>query len=121
MQNGVMGFNVLVGGFFSATRCAEAIPMDAWVPVDGVVPLTHAILTTFRDFGARANRQKCRMMWLIEDMGMDKWKAEVTRRMPGGKLVRHPAYHTSQLEALLHMQAYANCALVKVACVQLIK
>ncbi len=81
-----MGFNVLVGGFFSATRCAEAIPMDAWVPVDGVVAMTHAILTAFRDFGARANRQKARMMWLIDDMGMDKWRAEITRRMPGGKL-----------------------------------
>ena len=86
-KNGAMGFNVLVGGFFSATRCAEAIPMDSWVPVDGVVPLTHAILTAFRDFGSRSNRQKCRMMWLVEDMGMDKWKAEVARRMPGGKLV----------------------------------
>lgn len=85
-KNGAMGFNVLVGGFFSATRCAEAIPMDSWVPVDGVVPLTHAILTAFRDFGSRSNRQKCRMMWLVEDMGMDKWKAEVARRMPGGKL-----------------------------------
>lgn len=87
-----MGFNVLVGGFFSATRCAEAIPMDAWVPVEGVVPMTHAILTAFRDLGARANRQKCRMMWLVEDMGMDKWRAEITRRMPGEKLVSQPTY-----------------------------
>lgn len=31
-KNGVMGFNILVGGFFSQKRCAEAIPMDAWVP-----------------------------------------------------------------------------------------
>lgn len=85
-KNGVMGFNVLVGGFFSATRCAEAISMDAWVPVDGVVAMTHAILTAFRDFGARANRQKARMMWLVEDMGMDKWRAEIQRRMPGAKM-----------------------------------
>mmetsp|Transcript_36968 Transcript_36968/g.82180 ORF Transcript_36968/g.82180 Transcript_36968/m.82180 type:complete len:968 (+) Transcript_36968:95-2998(+) len=83
-KDGVMGFNILVGGFFSATRCAEAIPMDAWVPSEHIVHATHAILTTFRDYGARANRQKCRMMWLIEEMGMDKWKAEVARRMPGG-------------------------------------
>jgi sulfite reductase beta subunit-like hemoprotein len=31
-KDGVMGFNILVGGFFSQKRCAEAIPMDAWVP-----------------------------------------------------------------------------------------
>lgn len=83
-RDGVMGFNVLVGGFFSATRCTEAIPMDAWVPVDGVTPMVHAILTAFRDLGARANRQKSRMMWLIEDMGMPAWREEVARRMPGG-------------------------------------
>eukprot|EP00798_Chlamydomonas_sp_ICE-L_P003435 gene3435-13490_t len=86
MKDGVMGFNVLVGGFFSATRCMEAIPMDAWVSQENIVALTHAILTAFRDFGARSSRQKARMMWLIEDMGMDKWRAEVTRRMPGGQL-----------------------------------
>ncbi|KAG1668308.1 hypothetical protein FOA52_011205 [Chlamydomonas sp. UWO 241] len=85
-RDGVMGFNVLVGGFFSAVRCAEAIPMDAWVPTAHVVPTVHAVLTSFRDFGARANRQKTRMMWLIEEMAMDKWRAEVARRMPGGEL-----------------------------------
>jgi ferredoxin-nitrite reductase len=103
-KDGVLGFNVLVGGFFSATRCAEAIPMDAWVPVSGVVPLTHAILTAFRDFGSRANRQKCRMMWLIEDMGMDNWRAEVTRRMPGATLVSgglaDPSFTSFQLTYL---------------------
>lgn len=62
--------------------------MDAWVPVEGVVPTVHAVLTAFRDWGARANRQKCRMMWLIDEMGMEKWREEVARRMPGGAIER---------------------------------
>ena len=45
--------------------------------MDNMIPVTHAILTAFRDFGARANRQKARMMWLIDDMGMPAWRAEV--------------------------------------------
>jgi hypothetical protein len=27
-------FNLLVGGFFSPKRCAEAVPLDAWVLTD---------------------------------------------------------------------------------------
>ena len=65
-KDGVFGYNLLVGGFFSATKCEEAISMDAFVPSDQVIHACDAILTTFRDFGARSGRQKCRMMWLIK-------------------------------------------------------
>lgn len=67
-KNGRMGFNVLVGGFFSAKRCAEAVPLDAWVPEEDIAPLCGAILEAFRDLGTRGNRQKCRMMWLIDEL-----------------------------------------------------
>lgn len=68
MKDGRFGFNLLVGGFFSAKRCAEAIPLDAWVSDDDVVPVCGAILEAFRDLGFRGNRQKCRMMWLIDEL-----------------------------------------------------
>ena len=86
MRNGTLGFNILVGGYFSSTMCEEAVPLNAWVPAKDVVPLCDAVLTTFRDFGARSNRQKCRMMWLIKDMGLDVFRAEVAKRMPEGIL-----------------------------------
>ena len=73
-----LGFNVLVGGFFSAKRCAAAVPLNAWVPpTDDVVDLCEAILTVYRDHGLRANRQKARMMWLIDEWGMDKFRTAV--------------------------------------------
>ncbi len=81
---GEMGFNVLVGGFISSARAAEAIPLDAWVPQSDVVAMTHAVLTTFRDYGHRGNRQKARMMWLVDEMGLDVFRTEVESRMPGG-------------------------------------
>jgi ferredoxin-nitrite reductase len=77
-KNGQLGFNVVVGGFFSATRCEAAIPLNAWVAAnDDVVDLCLAILTVFRDNGSRANRQKSRLMWLIDDMGIEQFRALV--------------------------------------------
>jgi ferredoxin-nitrite reductase len=76
-----LGFNVLVGGFFSAKRCAAAVPMDAWVLPEDVVPLCRAILEVYRDHGLRANRQKSRLMWLIDEWGMDKFRAAVVEQM----------------------------------------
>ncbi|MEO0984764.1 MAG: ferredoxin--nitrite reductase [Cyanobacteria bacterium J06639_14] len=79
-REGQLGFNVLVGGFFSARRCEAAVPLDAWVePSDDVVDLSRAILEIFRDHGSRASRQKSRLMWLIDEWGMEKFRAEVEK------------------------------------------
>ncbi|KAJ4876827.1 hypothetical protein Rs2_41845 [Raphanus sativus] len=87
-KDGRFGFNLLVGGFFSAKRCEEAIPLNAWVPADDVVPLCKAVLEAFRDLGNRGNRQKIRMMYLIDELGIEGFRAEVEKRMPSGKLER---------------------------------
>jgi ferredoxin-nitrite reductase len=77
-RDGQLGFNVLVGGFFSARRCEAAIPLNAWVePNDDVVALSRAILEVYRDHGPRINRQKARLMWLIDEWGMETFRAEV--------------------------------------------
>ncbi|MDA9098096.1 ferredoxin--nitrite reductase [bacterium] len=85
-REGKPGFNILVGGFISSARAAEAVPLDAWVPESEVVALTAAVITTFRDYGHRGNRQKTRMMWLIDEMGIDNFRAEVACRMPTKEL-----------------------------------
>ncbi|KAJ6310525.1 hypothetical protein OIU76_015283 [Salix suchowensis] len=82
MRDGRFGFNLLVGGFFSPKRCAEAVPLDAWVSADDVVPLCKAVLETYRDLGFRGNRQKTRMMWLIDELGIEGFRSEVVKRMP---------------------------------------
>ncbi|CAF2157806.1 hypothetical protein IGI04_025573 [Brassica rapa subsp. trilocularis] len=87
-KDGRFGFNVLVGGFFSPKRCEEAIPLDAWVPAEDVLPLCKAVLEAYRDLGTRGNRQKTRMMWLIDELGVEGFRAEVEKRMPSGKLER---------------------------------
>ncbi len=76
-----IGFNVVVGGFFSASRVEAAMPMDVWVPPSDVVGLCEAILILFRDHGPRANRQKSRLMWLIDEWGVAKFRSEVAQLM----------------------------------------
>ncbi|NJK33990.1 MAG: ferredoxin--nitrite reductase [Oscillatoriales cyanobacterium SM2_2_1] len=71
------GFNVLVGGFFSAKRVAAAIPLNAWVLPEDVVALCEAILIVYRDHGLRDNRQKSRLMWLIDEWGLEKFRQAV--------------------------------------------
>ncbi|CAL9041739.1 ferredoxin--nitrite reductase, chloroplastic [Musa acuminata AAA Group] len=98
MKDGRFGFNLLVGGFFSPKRCAEAVPLDAWVPSDDVIPVCKAILEAYRDLGTRGNRQKTRMMWLIDELGIEAFRSEVERRMPQELLERASAEELVQKE-----------------------
>jgi len=84
-KDGILGFNVIVGGFFSAKRCDAAIPLKAWVTTDDVVAVCRAVLEVYRDHGLRANRQKARLMWLIDEWGIDKFRTEVENQL-GRKL-----------------------------------
>ena len=77
----VFGFNVLVGGFFSAKRIEAAIPLDVWVPPEDVVALCEALLIVFRDNGPREKRDKARLMFLIDEWGIEKFRAEVEKQM----------------------------------------
>ena len=81
-KNEVLGFNVIVGGYLSAQRCAESVPMNVWVPADDtVVALSAAILKVYSDnglaAGLRESRAKARLMWLVDNWGMEKFRAEV--------------------------------------------
>lgn len=80
---GAMGFNVILGGYMSIKRVAHAVEMDMWVPatVQNVVDLSEAILRIFRDEGSRDDRQKARLMWLIEEKGLAAFRAQVEEEM----------------------------------------
>ncbi|MBW4450097.1 MAG: ferredoxin--nitrite reductase [Spirirestis rafaelensis WJT71-NPBG6] len=99
------GFNVLVGGFFSAKRCDAAIPLNAWVAPEDVVAVCRAILEVFRDRGLRANRQKSRLMWLIDEWGLDKFRSEVENRL-GKPLISAAAKDEIDWEKRDHIGVY---------------
>lgn len=81
-KGGELGLNVVVGGFFSAKRCEAAIPMNVWVrPNQEVVDLCRGILEVYRDNGLRANRQKSRLMWLIDEWGIEEFRTRVANHL----------------------------------------
>jgi len=82
-ETGEMGFNVVLGGYMSIKRVAESVDADLWIPADrkSVVTLCKAILRIFRDEGDRKDRQKARLMWLIEKYGTAEFTEAVVKEM----------------------------------------
>jgi len=52
--------------------------------LDDVVALSKAILLIFRNHGLRANRQKSRLMYLIDKWGIEKFREEVEKQFSAG-------------------------------------
>ncbi|MCU0537249.1 MAG: sulfite reductase, ferredoxin dependent [Hydrococcus sp. Prado102] len=76
------GFNVLAGGGLGRTHNKEetftrmADPIG-YVAKEDVYDLVKAIVATQRDYGDRANRRHARMKYLLEDWGVEKFRAKV--------------------------------------------
>jgi len=79
--SGEMGFNVVFGGYMSIKRVAESIPMDLWIPatLEAARALSVATLRIFRDEGDRKDRQKARLMWVIEKYGVEVFREKLLR------------------------------------------
>jgi ferredoxin-nitrite reductase len=78
-----MGFNVVLGGYMSIKRVAESIDSGLWIRADreSVVTLSEAILRIFRDESDRKDRQKARLMWLVEKYGVQDFKKAVIKEV----------------------------------------
>ncbi|MEQ8537940.1 MAG: sulfite reductase, ferredoxin dependent [Coleofasciculus sp. D1-CHI-01] len=81
-QGELEGFNVLAGGGLGRTHNKEetfarmADPIG-YVAKDDIFDLIKAIVATQRDYGDRVNRRHARMKYLINDWGVDKFRAKV--------------------------------------------
>lgn len=80
-ESGVVGFNVVMGGYFSIKRAAMSYHMDLWIPPEQAVNLSRAVLRIFRDEGDRKDRQKTRLIWLIEKYGVEAFRDAVVAEM----------------------------------------
>jgi ferredoxin-nitrite reductase len=101
----VFGFNVIVGGLFSAKRCETAMPLNVWVLPTDVVSLSKVIVEIFRDHGLRANRQKARLIWLLDEWGIEKFRTEVEKRF-GKSLLPAAAKDEIDWEKRNHLGIY---------------
>ncbi|MDJ0704388.1 MAG: sulfite reductase, ferredoxin dependent [Leptolyngbyaceae cyanobacterium MO_188.B28] len=81
-QDQLEGFNILAGGGMGRTHNKEqtfarlADPIG-YVDKDDVYDLLKAIVATQRDYGDRVNRRHARMKYLINDWGVEKFRASV--------------------------------------------
>lgn len=78
---GEVGFNVELGGYFSIKRNVMSISGDTFLSQDQVVPYCKALLEVFRDHGGREDRQKARLMWLVEEWGAARFREAIAERM----------------------------------------
>ncbi|HEY9706258.1 MAG TPA: NADPH-dependent assimilatory sulfite reductase hemoprotein subunit, partial [Allocoleopsis sp.] len=78
----LLGFNITAGGGLGRTHNKEeTFPRIAdhigYVDKDDIYDVVKAIVATQRDYGDRSNRRHARMKYLIEDWGVEKFKAKV--------------------------------------------
>ncbi|MFC6825114.1 nitrite/sulfite reductase [Halopelagius fulvigenes] len=75
----VYGFHVRVGGGLSdGPRMASSL--DVFVPPEDAVEFCRAVAQTFKELGDRNNRGVCRMRYLVEQMGAEKFEEAVRDR-----------------------------------------
>ncbi|MEM6687860.1 MAG: NADPH-dependent assimilatory sulfite reductase hemoprotein subunit [Planctomycetota bacterium] len=80
----VIGYNVLVGGGMGATPARKdtgpkLAKRMAFATPDQVVGVCQAVLKVQRDHGNRTDRKIARMKYLVEDWGIEKFRAEVEK------------------------------------------
>ncbi|MEJ0000280.1 MAG: NADPH-dependent assimilatory sulfite reductase hemoprotein subunit [Verrucomicrobiota bacterium] len=98
----IVGYNVTVGGGLGMSHGnEETYPRLAdllgFIPVDKVIPVGEAVLTTQRDHGDRTNRKHARLKYTIEDRGVDWFRGEVEKRS-GVTFAPARAFHFETIE-----------------------
>lgn len=94
------GLDLWVGGGLS-TNPMLAQRVGAWVPLDEVPEVWHAVTSIFRDYGYRRLRSKARLKFLVKDWGIAKFRevleTEYLKRPlidgPAPEPLKHPIDH----------------------------
>ena len=104
----VHGFNVFAGGGLGTTHNnADTFPLLAkplgYITADKIVDVVEKIILVQRDFGDREDRKHARMKYLINDWGIERFRAKVeeylgyaledVRDMPELKAEDHLGWH----------------------------
>jgi len=84
----VSGFNVAVGGKQGSGGFRPATDLDVFVLPRDAAELCSEITLLFRDHGPREARNKCRMAFLVEEWGADRFRTELELRVGHPLLTR---------------------------------
>jgi sulfite reductase (ferredoxin) len=74
-ENGVQkrGFQMYVGGGLGTVPYMAKL-FDSFVPAEEILPLTQAIARVFARLGEKKNRNRARIKFLVQDLGIEKFK-----------------------------------------------
>ena len=81
----LVGFNVLVGGGLSIEHgnkatYARTASEFGFLPVEKILDVAAAVVTTQRDWGNRTDRKNAKTKYTLERVGVETFKAEVEKR-----------------------------------------
>ncbi len=74
------GFNVAVGGKMGSGGMVVAQPLDVFVQPQEAARLAAEVVLLFRDEGVRDQRTKARLAFLIQDWGIERFRATLEQR-----------------------------------------
>ena len=75
------GFHVLVGGKMGSGGFTIASNLDWFIEPRQAVDVVIVIIKLFRDEGPREARTKCRLAFLLEEWGVERFRTELQRRL----------------------------------------
>ncbi|OBB99204.1 nitrite/sulfite reductase [Mycobacterium sp. 852002-40037_SCH5390672] len=84
------GLDLWVGGGLS-TNPMLGQRVGAWVPLEEVPEVWHAVTSIFRDYGYRRLRSKARLKFLIKDWGVEKFREVLETEYLKRPLIDGPA------------------------------
>jgi len=70
-ENGERGFKVMLGGGLGAQPILASI-VEEFLPEDQLIPYIESVIRVFDRYGERNNRNKARMKYLIQKIGLDE-------------------------------------------------
>ena len=73
---GELGFEIYVGGGLGAVPYHAKL-LDSFIPPEELLPLTQAIARVFARLGEKKNRNRARIKFLVQDLGIEKFRALV--------------------------------------------
>ncbi|GJL79282.1 MAG: ferredoxin--nitrite reductase [Nitrospinaceae bacterium] len=76
-----LGFNVLAGGKLGSGGYRIASCLNVFVTPEEVVEVCSAVILLFRDHGSRENRSQNRLAFLLDEWGVDRFRAELEKRL----------------------------------------
>ncbi|WP_394750746.1 HEPN domain-containing protein [Spongiimicrobium salis] len=73
IENGVVGFKVMLGGGLGSQPRHADVLYD-FLPSEKIIPLMEGVVRVFDRYGERKSRAKARMKFLLKDIGLDGFK-----------------------------------------------